>query len=84
MNNALDIFTYLFNSFTLIFSLNDLSNIFSIVIMVLSISNIVITTIFKIIHMFKDKKITKDEIQELEHMNEQFNNFINKKGGGVD
>lgn len=56
-----------FSSLFASFSLMDLENILSIIILILSIINILIVLASKIYNKLKDGKLTKEEINEIKN-----------------
>lgn len=56
-----------FSSLFASFSLMDLENILSIIILILSIINILIVLASKIYNKLKDGKLTKEEISEIKN-----------------
>ena len=65
------------------FSLMDLENILSIIILILSIINILIVLASKIYNKIKDGKLTSEELQEITEDIKQGIDEINKNKKGV-
>lgn len=70
-----------FSSLFASFSLMDLENILSIIILILSIINILIVLASKIYNKLKDGKLTKEEINEIKNdIQTAINEIQSKKG----
>lgn len=72
-----------FSSLFASFSLMDLENILSIIILILSIINILIVLASKIYNKLKDGKLTKEEINEIKSDIETAINDVEKVKKGV-